>query len=783
MRIQYQKSTPFNVQARKEGWRRKGLSCLTAASGVIACLGLAPMLHAAPATDGKQARGASALLDEVVVTARKREEEVQDVPLSVAAFGEEQMDALKLRDLTDLSVGTPNVSLDDGGSAKGYANFSIRGLGINSSILSIDPTVGIFVDGVYMGVPAGMLFDVFDLERIEVLRGPQGTLFGRNVTGGAILMTTKKPSKKFEATVRAAVDMGDQGGLNKYLMGTVSGPLTETFAAKLTAYLNKDDGWFENKFTGDDFGETDQKMFRTIGVWTPTDSTEVILRWEHDKNDSDGPPAQTHTNGSGLPGLFANFKRDSHDLSIDEEGYYNTETDFVTFEINQGIGFGDGTITNIFGWRSYEAESLGDIDSQPVWLFHSQSWTETEQLSNELRYSGRFWDKMSLTTGIYYFTNDVDYAERRNLLGLALPNGKPAGVPAALFSGGGLYNVDTWAAFASIDYDLTDALTLNAGLRYSYEEKEAKIASLSRNRVQYPITSICNLVDSSEGPKCPIDFDDSDSWDDFSPRLGLTYELSPNARVYGVWSQGFRSGGYNLRNTSFNPADVPGPFDQEKVTSYEIGFKSEIGRGRFNAAIFYNNIQDMQRELNFAGPIGVVQLIRNTADADIMGIELDGAYGITEHLVVNFSAGWLDAEYSKVTADLNQDGLINSGDKSLDLPRAPEWTYSIGLNHDFDIGSVGYISSFINYAYRDDSAYTDDNLGYLLEQDIVDIGIDFHTNDEQWVVGLYGKNLLNEVSHGGDTQLNMIGTIQAGGTFAPLSKGRVYGAQVTYNFR
>ncbi|MFT3930958.1 MAG: TonB-dependent receptor [Spongiibacteraceae bacterium] len=775
MRIKSQTFTPLNTK-RKSGWGRCGISCFTAASSVVACLGLTSLAHAK-----EPARGASAILDEVVVTARKREEQVQDVPLSVSAFSVEQMDALKLRDLTDLSVGTPNVSLDDAGSAKGYANFSIRGLGINSSILSIDPTVGVFVDGVYMGVPAGMLFDVFDLQRIEVLRGPQGTLFGRNVTGGAVLMTTKKPSNVFEMTIRGAVDMGDQGGLNKYLMGTVSGPLTDSFSGKITAYLNKDDGWFENKYTGDDFGKNDQQMFRTVGLWKPTDSTEIILRWEHDKNESDGPAGQTHTNGSGVPGANVNFNRDSHDFSIDEEGYYDTKTDFVTLEINQGVGFGDGTITNIMGWRSYEAESLGDIDSQPVWLFHSMSFTEAEQFSDELRYTGRFMDKLSLTTGLYYFTNNVDYAERRKMLGVLLGGTRPY----VTYDGGGYYSVDTMAGFVSADYDLTDALTLNAGLRYSYEEKEAKIASLSRNVTLYTSSNTCNLVDPAPGErKCAIDFEDKDSWDDFSPRLGLTYELSANARVYGVWSQGFRSGGYNLRNTSLNPADVPGPFDQEKVTNYEVGFKSEFGRARFNAAIFYNEVKDMQRELNFAGPIGVVQLIRNTADADLMGVELDGAYGITDHLVVNFSAGWLDAEYSKVTADLNRDGVIDSRDKSLELPRAPEWTYSVGLNHDFNIGDSGYINSYINYAYRDDSYYTDDNLGYLLEQEIVDIGIDYHTNDESWVIGIYGKNLLDDVSHGGDTQLpNTIGPRATGGTFAPLSKGRVYGAQVTYNFK
>jgi iron complex outermembrane receptor protein len=759
---------------------------LAVAGGVLAGIGLV-----SPVAAQETPRGTAALLEEVLVTARKREEGMQDVPVALSAFGSEQLDSMKVRALSDLTVGLPNVSLDDAGTAKGYANFSVRGLGINSSILSIDPTVGIFVDGVYMGIPAGMVFDVFDLERIEVLRGPQGTLFGRNVTGGAVLMTTRKPGDRLEGTVRAAVDRGSKGGLNKYLMGTVGGPLTDTLAAKFTAYLNDDDGWFENQFDGEDFGAVEQKMFRTVGVWRPFEATEVILRWEHGKNESDGPAGQAHTNGSGVPGAFANFDRNTHDFSVNERGFYDTRTDFVTLEINQGVGT-NGTITNIAGWRRYEADSLGDIDSQPVWLFHSESWSETEQFSNELRYNGVFDERWNVTTGLYYFQNDIDYAERRSLAGLPLPSAsKPGGIPVVIFDGGGLYNVKSWAVFAAVDYDMTDALTLNAGLRYTYEEKKAKIASLNRNRTQWPATNpsvvnsnTCNLVSRRPGERtCALDFVDDDSWTDLSPKLGLTYNVSDKTKIYGHWTRSFRSGGYNLRNTSDNPADVPGPFDEEQVTNYEIGFKSDFARGRLNGAIFYNEIDDMQRELNKPGPIGVVQLVRNTADASILGVEVDGVVALVDKLLLNFSVGWIDAEYDKVKSDLNGDGLINSADKSLDLPRAPEWTYSVGLNHDLPIGDAGYLNSRISYAYRDGAAYTDDNRGYLLSQKIVDLGIDYHTNDERWVVGIYGKNLLDEVNHGGDTQLpNAIAGVPTGGTFAPLSKGRIYGAQVTYNF-
>ncbi len=728
-------------------------------------------------------RATSALLEEVVVTARKREEGSQEVPLSISAFGSDQMDALKLRDLGNLAVGLPNVAMDDVGTTRGYANFSIRGLGINSSIISIDPTVGVFVDQVYLGTPGGVIFDVFDLESIEVLRGPQGILFGRNVTGGAVLMRTKKPGDSFEATFRGALEGGGDGGLNRYLMGTVGGPVTDNLAAKLTVYWNDDEGYFENEFTGNDFGAITQENVRGTVVWTPTDTSELVLRYQWTDIEGDGPTSQTHTNGRGVPGAFVNFKRDSFDFSIDEEGQGNIQSDFFVAEYNIDVDFGDGTITNIFGWRESYSENRGDIDAQPVWLFHAPSWTETEQFSNELRYNGLFAEKANVTTGLYWFENDVNYAERRELAGFILNNAQAAGY----FDGGGLYDVETFGAFFSLDYDFSDNLSLTAGIRYTYETKDVRVASLSQNfdTIQTGIPSpVCNLVRSTVGePKCEIDFEDDEDWTSWSPKLGFTYHLSDDSRVYGHWTRGFRSGGYNIRNTSFDPADTPGPFDEEQVDSFEIGYKSQMGFGKLNAAIFFNDISDMQRELNSAGPIGTIQLIRNTADAEIWGLEVDGTFALTDNLLMLASVGYIDASYTKVVSDLNEDGVIDGKDKDLDIPRAAEWTYSIGFTHDLDIGDWGYMSSRINYAYRDDSAYTDSNLGFILDQEIVDAGIDFRSNDGVWSVGIFGRNLLDDVKHGGDTQLpDDIFGVPTGGTFSPLSRGRVYGAELVYNF-
>ncbi|RPH93752.1 MAG: TonB-dependent receptor [Lysobacterales bacterium] len=715
-----------------------------------------------------------ALMEEVTVTARKREEPVQQVPVSISAFSGEQIEALKVRDLQGLSVNMPNVAMDDIGTTPGVANFSIRGLGINSSIPGIDPTVGVFIDGVYIGQNAGVVIDMFDVKSLEVLRGPQGTLFGRNVTGGAVLINTRGPTDEFELSARAAVDgnpNGD-GGLNYFFMGAVGGPVSDTLNARLSLYHNDDKGWFENLYDGSNYGESKTTIFRPVVSWHPDEDVTLLLRWEHTESDSDGPASQNHTNGSGRPGFFVNYERDSFDFSVDAPGFLDFEMDFVTAQVDWDVPFGNGTVTNIFGWREYYHDSYADIDAQPVWLFHASSIVDQEQFSNELRYNGIF-GQANVTAGVYWFDNEINYSENRELLGIAT-----GGVaPALTQNGGGILAVESLAAFFSMDYMLNEAWSLNAGIRYTTEDKDAQIATLTRN-----LNNGCVVYEGT----CNYDFVNGDSWDAVSGKLGFTYAINDDMRMYAHWSRGHRSGGYNLRNTAIDTVNLgPGPFDEETVDSYELGYKSELGgRGRLNAAVFYTTIDDMQREVNLADPFaGVVQVIKNTADADMWGFEVESTFALGSNTVLLASLGWVDPSYSTVRFDLNGDGVIDGKDEALKLPRAAEWTYSIGLTHDWLFDSGSALTARANYAFRDDAFYTDNNLGYLLSQEMLDAGLDYAMSGGRWVFSLYGSNLLNDVNHGGDTQLPaMIGPVPAGGTFSPLIKGRIVGFEVTFNY-
>ena len=735
----------------------------------------------------RERRGALDAFDEIVVTGTKTRdaEDVQDVPIAVTAFNAESLDALNVRDVQSLTYSAPNVSLDDVGTSRGTANFSIRGLGINSSIPSIDPTVGVFIDGVYLGFNAGVVFDLFDLESVEILRGPQGVLFGRNVTGGAVLINTGDPTEEFEGDFRAAVDgplfEDDRGGPNYTVSGVVSGPIIEdVLLFKLGAYYNEDEGYFTNLFDGSNHGAAQTEIYRgaleaRLGGLTVTGKLDYFT------SEGDGPAAQNR----GI------FDRDSFNFSIDNTGFYANE--IYTGSVTAEIDVGPGTLTNIFGYREYDGATSGDIDATPNFLFHSETATEQDQISNELRYAMTF-DGLELTVGGFYFDQSIAYTETRDLPFTGLPT----------FFGGGEQDHEVIGAFASGQFYLTDALSVIAGIRYSREDKDANVTYI-RPRPE------CSVVEGS----CPVDgtnpfvpgepngFSDDVSFENFSPKLGLQYEFD-NGQVYATWSRGYRSGGYNFRIT--NPAVflnivVPATggefnFDEEKVDNYEVGLKYQTFDNAFtlNLAAYYTDIADMQREVNQSSPTaGVSQFILNTADASIYGFEAEARMRVSDTLLFTANLGLIDDEYDEVRFDISSDGVVDDEDLDLRLPRVPEVTWGVGAIHEADFGNSGALVSRANLQFRDEFAYTDNNFGYIQDSLNLDANVTYETPIEGLSFSVFGKNLLDEVQAGGDTQVPFGGPLSNGinrpfdprpaaGTFSPLVKGRTVGVEAQFEF-
>ncbi len=687
---------------------------------------------------------AGILFDEVLVTATKKEGgiSVQDAPLAVTAFDEAQIDALHMREIKDLGFATPNVQLDEVGTSRATANFSIRGLGINSSIPSIDPTVGVFVDGMYYGLVNGIVLDTFDLAGVEVLRGPQGLLFGRNVTGGAVLMRTTLPGDEFHMKSKFSVE----SGLNYTASTVISGPVTDRLGAKLAVYYNDDRGYFENDFDGnDDFGDADTRMVRTAFTYAVNDTLDLILRYEYGQSHGDGPAAKN----TGL------FPEENFNFAVDEEGRYNYRWDNVILEANMDVAFGDGQIVNILAYRDYDHETNGDIDATPSFLFHSAGSNNQTQWSNELRYSGTF-GSVALTSGIYYFTQEMDYLERRLILGGAVD-----------VTGGGIMETETWGFFSQADIALNDAWTLTLGGRYTIEDKEADIATLP-----------FNACDITTGACSNFDFQDDADWESFTPKVGLQWAPDESSLYYVSYSKGFRSGGYNLRNT--DPGVSPGPFDQEEQDTYEIGMKKDFfdGRLRVNAAAFYNEVDDLQREVITTGALGVVQIIKNTAEVTISGAELEMTALITENLSVQVFGGYVDGDYNKILFDLTGDSVVDDDDLGLDLPRQSPWEYGAGIIYDYSLGSLGMLTARASFAHRDRFAFNDSNTTFGPETDMVNASLAWQVNDEL-TISLYGKNLKDEVRIGGSAQLPFF----PGATFSPIGgKGKIYGAEIQYSY-
>jgi iron complex outermembrane receptor protein len=727
-------------------------------------------------------------LNEILVTGTKTKdaENVQDIPLAVTAFNAGTLEAFKIRDISGLSFQAPSVSLDQVGTSRGTANFTVRGLGINSSIPSIDPTVGVFVDGVYLGINGGVVFDLFDLDSVEVLRGPQGVLFGRNVTGGAVVINTGNPTEDFRGKFRAAVDGpvdGGRGGANYTMSGVLSGPIIEdVLLFKVGAYYNKDEGYFRNLFDGSNHGAADTKILRGA-LEARLGGLTLLGKLDYFESDGDGPTGQNR----------AFFDRNSFDFSIDEPGGYANE--IWTGSLNATIDVGPGTLTNVFGWRKYDATTNGDIDATPRFLFHSNTETAQEQFSNEIRYAMSF-DSLDLTVGGFWFEQDLAYTEVRTLR-----RDLPVNLQPPRFFGGGAQNHEVLGLFANAQWEFVDSLSLIAGIRWNQETKDAGVTFITPRAPCSFLTGTCPTGTAPYRPGIETNgFADQVRFRNVSPKLGLQYEFA-DSQVYGHWSRGFRSGGYNFRitnvavfNRAFAATGALG-FDEEQVDNYEIGGKFQTQDGSFtlNVAGYVTKVGNMQREVNLADPgAGVVQNILNTADATIKGFEAEARMRVSDSLAFTANIGITDAGYDRVLFDISGDGRINDADLDLSLPRVPPVVVGLGLIHDWDLGDSSILTR-VNYQYRDRAAYTDDNFGWLNDLSNLEANITWNTPMEGLSVSLYGRNLLDQVQEGGDTQVPFGGPNSTGvqrpfqqqpglGTFSPLMRGRNVGIEALFEF-
>ena len=732
---------------------RTGTRRWTAMGASATCLAAALIALPAQAQSDTDAAAEDASDNDIIVTATKRGdgERLQDVPIAITAFAKAELDRSEFRGLESIGNVAPNVQLNPIGTVKGTANFTIRGLGTNSSIPSLDPTVGVFVDGVYLGTSAGVLLDGFDIEAIELLRGPQGILFGKNVTGGAVVIRTTTPGKDTIVDVRAGIETGP----NYTASAVVSGPVvTDLLSIKAAGYFNKDEGWFENEADGNNYGGSRTAIGRLAFALTPSPTFSLVGRFEIGDIDArDETPSQNR----------AIYDPDSFDVAGSRIGGADIRYKNATLEANLDVGFGDGRITNIFGWRKLDTAFGLDVDSLPGRFFEQYQIIDQKQFSNELRYAGTFGD-LSLLTGAYWFEQTVEYFEQRKF-------GNGAAITSTT-AGGGTLDSTTYGLFGSLDWKVTPEITLSAGARYTRDEKSAIVAAIRPGGCDF------------DARTCTYEFSGKDAVNGLTPKFGIAWQPDRDTLVYANVSRGLRGGGFNIRSAAVNV--LPGPFDDEKVLSYELGTKLDLAdrRLRLNLVLFRTEVKKMQREVNTVSPTSViVQVIENTADATIQGVEAEAVLQAAEGLTISGNVGITSGEYKKIFADINRDGVINSADLNLKIPRLVPLTLgtTVDYRRDTRFGSMGVRAS---YNYRDASWFSDANVpGTKLQAaNMIDASLTFDIERLNLSAALYAKNLLNEVTEGSITALPAAFG-GPGATYAPLNKGRVFGVSLRFNLK
>ena len=693
-----------------------------------------------------------AQIEEIIVTSQKRSEglSVQDIPVALTAVDESLIDSVFAIDLVDIGRLAPNATLHPASTFTATPNFFIRGIGVSGTTRSLDPAVGIFVDGMYIGYPVGAILDVFDRESVEVLRGPQGTLFGRNVTGGAINVRSKRPTGEFAFDSDVVI-----GDFNRFdVSASVEGSIVEDRVAGKIAFMSRSrDGYWEDNNGGSidpDISsdplpdsatgtkpDIDLFVVRPMLQFTPSDNLEITLIGEILRDNSGTANSRNIINPDnprrpfGVLGYIP--PSDPYEINHDLNEAADLKTEHLIAELNWDLGH--GVVTSISSWRQLEFDSSTDFDGTPFTIFHFPlNSEEQDQISQELRYASSFSDRFELVAGAFYFDQSYFVGERRRILPPALPD-------QAIVA-----DMDhmTWSVFAETNIFLNDAWTLTLGGRWSYEEKDVTFGPLGSCAVDF----------SSCDPSLQRDGD----WDDFTPKVALKYQINDDSMVYGSWTEGFRSGTFDARartvDSFLNSSPAP-----ESVSAFEFGYKTLSGDGRlrFNAAVFYNDYQDIQRLALEPVPIevdpeGVAQRLINAAEATIQGVELEVSYMPVDNFVIDASLGYVDAGYDSFDG-FDADGVLGfdpvtdpAAARALKFERVPELTGYLAGTWVRPLEGGSELSFRASYWWTDEY-YNDALNAEIIKQDaygLIDANVTWTNADGNLRVSLFGRNLADE---------------------------------------
>jgi len=723
-------------------------------------LALAILVLTALCTVSGNVYAAQGTIEEVIVTAERREVNLQSVPVAVTAFTGEEMDAQGIVDIKGITERTPGFTM--GVFNPGQPQFYIRGIGSNEDGAGGDQSVIVFVDEVYIGRSAGSDFDLFDLERVEVLRGPQGTLFGKNVIGGAVSLISKKPTEetvmKFEGTV---------GNLDeRSVRGLVSGELAENVYGKVSFSSRRRDGYVDSRIDEfpeffDDTSVGDQHDVNTDSIrtglrLTPSDRLEINLTANYSTSDRAGPTYISIGPG-GIPyganaSLDPNYGDDIHENFVEDPGSSETDIFGVTarfdYELTDSI-----TFTSLTSFRNVDSEqdwalstpNLSNLflsgGAVPLYLIGNNNYTdESDTFTHEFRLTGGN-DKLFWIGGLYYMQEDTDRFETSSVgLLFAGGGGVPGNIPGIEPGDDQGNETTSYSIFGQFTYNITDDLAVTLGGRQSYDEKDI-------TRVGTPSYLSANRN---------FNFKTGEDWDAFTGKFSVEWQATNDAFMYFTVSEGYKAGGF--QGLAATELIAITPFDPEEATLYEIGAKTEWfdNRLRLNLAIFqtdYEDLQILQLLVEEAAPEGTGgQLItQNAANADIEGYELEFVIAPTDNLTISGSYTHLDTEFSDFFTPAGfrppDGGAGTTGDRTGNaLRNAPDKAYNILARYRMDLSNGGTLTWQADWRHKD-IVYQDPDVfewAAVPEYDVLDLRVSYVWPNGNLETTLWSRNANDE---------------------------------------
>ena len=677
-------------------------------------------------------------IEEIVVTARKKEENIQETALSVSALTQRDLDRRFPNDIRDLAGDSPNLIIDDLQQGPGSPTaIFIRGIGVSDVEKNFDPTTGVVLDGVFIGANSGAMLKTIDLEKVEILRGPQGTLFGRNTVAGVINLTRTRPTGEIGGKIRVGY-----GDYDTSLVDAIFNFGNETAAFKISGtHREQKEGYLTNLVNGEDLGREEYYQVTVNGLFSINENLEIELTFTDEQQDQD---AHTTLNMGGAGTWWcAAYGQCSPGLGVPQSGnrwaVYNNEPKRrdaffasktgileVRWDISENY-----KLDYIFGRKTTDEEVDQDWDGTPLTLYHTDRRAEYEQDSHELRVTSDLDGNINFVAGLYKWDSEYTIPMESRIGFFDLFGAVPRLDPLIVVP---VYNythqeTESMAVFFEVDYDINEQFKLTVGGRYIDEEKNSRACQ-----------------GGGPFPDCAVlDTFAKKSWTKFTPKVALSYQQSDNVLYYASFSEGYRSGGFNGRWG--NQFSAVRPYKPETVTNIEVGVKSTLMDNtlRVNVAVFDMQYDDKQFDVDIPDTLaatGRATVTDNVAEATFRGIELELEAIINQNFSIDLNVGYLDASYDEFFADLTGGGTP-SDFTHLEPLRAPELNWTLGLNYEWEAGpGLAYIRASAHFIGEHHVSQLNSPTTFNQDQTIFDLSMNYEVNDT--VIAFFAKNITEE---------------------------------------